>query len=331
MDRRHVLSTLAASLAAGWLPTAAFAQDKFPSRGLRVIVGYPAGGVTDIAARVVGDIIAKKYGHPVVVENRPGASGVIGQQLVAKAPPDGYTLSSGGLGGNVLPPLTVDGLPLDVLKSLVPVALTAEFVNVLVVSRDHPANSVASFIKDVKARNKPLLFGANGIGSSAHLAGEFFGTRADVKMEVVSYKGAADILVDVVNGGLECTFANLPSVLPLLKNGRIKALAVTSNYRSKHVPDVVTMEESGIPDFNVTSWLGMYVTAGTPQPIIDQLSRDIVEGLQNQSSEGRRRLETAGLEVRPLNAADFASFTQKELDKWGDVVKRLGIKQKFGG
>lgn len=328
MDRRQAVWTLGASVAAGWLP--AVAQEKFPSHGMRIIVGYPAGGVTDIAARVVGEMLARKYGQPVVVENRPGASGVIGQQVVAKAAPDGYTLSSGGLGGNVLPPLTVDGLPLDVLKSLAPVALTAEFVNVLVVARNHPANNVADFIRDVKGRNKSLMFGANGIGSSAHLAGEFFGTRAGVKMEVVSYKGAGEILVDVVNGGLECTFANLPSVLPLLKDGRIKALAVTSNYRSKHLPEVATMQEAGIPDFNVTSWLGMYATAGTPRPVIEQLSRDIVEGLQQQS-EGRQRLETAGLEVRPLAVAQFEDFTQKELAKWGEVVQRLGIKQKFGG
>ena len=210
-------------MAAGYVPVNA--QEKFPSHGMRIVVGYPAGGVTDIAARVVGEMLAKKYGQSVVVENRPGASGVIGQQVVAKAPPDGYVLSSGGLGGNVLPPLTVEGLPLDVLKALVPVALTSEFVNVLVVPRNHPANTVGDFIKSVKAQNKPLLFGANGIGSSAHLAGEFFGMRTGVKMEVVSYKGASEILVDVVNGGLQCTFANLPSVLPLMRDGRIKALA----------------------------------------------------------------------------------------------------------
>ncbi len=313
-------------MAAGYVPVNA--QEKFPSHGMRIVVGYPAGGVTDIAARVVGEMLAKKYGQSVVVENRPGASGVIGQQVVAKAPPDGYVLSSGGLGGNVLPPLTVEGLPLDVLKALVPVALTSEFVNVLVVPRNHPANTVGDFIKSVKAQNKPLLFGANGIGSSAHLAGEFFGMRTGVKMEVVSYKGASEILVDVVNGGLQCTFANLPSVLPLMRDGRIKALAVTSNYRSKHLPDVPTMQESGLPDFNVTSWLGIYAPAGTPRPLLEQLGRDIVEGMQQP--ESRQRLETAGFEVRPLGTAQFEEFTKQELAKWGEVIQRLNIKQKFG-
>ncbi len=152
--------------------------------------------------------------------------------------------------------------------------------------------------------------------------------RTGVKMEVVSYKGASEILVDVVNGGLQCTFANLPSVLPLMRDGRIKALAVTSNYRSKHLPDVPTMQESGLPDFNVTSWLGIYAPAGTPRPILEQLGRDIVEGMQQP--ESRQRLEAAGFEVRPLGIAQFEEFTKQELAKWGEVIQRLNIKQKFG-
>jgi tripartite-type tricarboxylate transporter receptor subunit TctC len=316
MDRRIALATLGSLAAAGTLP--AWAQERFPSRTMRVIVGYPAGGVTDIAARVVADLLAKKYKQAVVVENRPGASGVIGQQIVASAPPDGYTLSSGGLGSNVIPPATVEGLPLDIVKSLVPVAQTAEFVNVLVVRRDHPANNVAEFIARAKASSKPVLYGANGIGSSAHLTTAFFGLRTGVKTEIVSYKGAGELLIDVANGGLEMAFANLPSVLALVRDGRLKPLAVTST----------TMQESGVPDFNVTSWLGMYATAGTPRPIVEQLGRDIVQGLELPEFKGR--LESAGFEVRPKNAPEFEEFTRHELEKWGGVARQLALKLQYG-
>lgn len=327
MDRRQALWTLGATAAAGgWAP--ARAQDKFPTHMMRIVVGYPPGGVTDINARVVAESLGKKYGQPVVVENRPGASGTIGQMVVAKALPDGYVLNSGGLGGNVLPPLAVEGLPLDVLKSLVPVAMTSEFVNILVVGKDNPANNLQQFIDNAKARKASTQFGANGIASSSRMAGEFFATRAGVKMEAVNYKGTGEILVDVANGGLECTFANLPAALPLLRTGKLKPLGVTSNYRSKHAPDIPTMEELGLPDFNVTSWLGIYAPAGTPRPILEQLSKDIVEGAQQP--EERQHLETAGLEVRPLGLAAFEEFTQKELAKWGAIVNQLHIKQKFG-
>lgn len=329
MDRRQLLMALGSTAAAGLLPALpAHAQGGFPSRTMRVIVGYPAGGVTDLAARVVAELLAKKYGQAVVVENKPGASGLIGQQYVAAAAPDGHVLSSGGLGSNVLPPVTVEGLPLDIVKSLVPVAQTCEFVNVLVVRRDHPAKSVADLIARSKASGKSLQYGANGVGSSAHLTSEFFGLRTGLKMELVSYKGAGELLTDVVGGNLDMTFANLPSVMGLVRDGRLRALAVTSTYRSAHLPELPTMQEAGVPDFNVTSWLGMYAPAGTPRPVIEQLGRDIVQGLQ--LPEFRSRLESAGFEVRPKSATEFEEFTRQELAKWGGVARQLNLKVQFG-
>lgn len=326
MDRRLALISLGSCAAAAWHP--ALAQERYPSRTIRVIVGYPAGGVTDIAARVVADLLGAKYKQTTVVENRPGASGIIGQQVVASAPPDGYTLSSGGLGGNVIPPVTVEGLPLDILKSMVPVAQTAEFVNVLVVRKGHPANTVSEFIARSKASDKSVLYGANGIGSSAHLASAFFSMRTGINSEVVSYKGAAELLIDVANGGLDMAFANLPSIRAMVRDGRLKALAVTSTYRSSHMPELPTMQEAGVPDFNVTSWLGMYATAGTPRPIVEQLGRDIVQGLQ--LPEYRSRLENAGFEVRPKNTAEFEEFTRQELAKWTAVARQLNLKLQYG-
>ncbi len=326
MDRRQVLGAFGAAASAAVLP--AFAQEKYPSRTAKIVVPYTAGGVTDIAARAVGELLTKKHGQAVIVENKPGAGGVIGMQYVASSRPDGYTLLTGGLGSNVLPPVTIEGLPLDIVKSLVPVAQVAEFINVLVVRRDHPANSVAELIKLAKSSGNPLLYATNGVGSSSHLTGEFFGMKTGVKVTPVPYKGSSELLVDVVNGNLDMTFGNLPAVNALVRDGRLKALAVTSTYRSKKLPEVPTMQESGVPDFNVTSWLGIYAPAATPTAIVEQLGNDIAEGLK--SPENMQRLEAAAFEARPLDAAGFQRVNKQELERWGALARQLDIRLQYG-
>jgi tripartite-type tricarboxylate transporter receptor subunit TctC len=326
MDRRHALLTLGAAASATLQPV--FAQEKYPSRAAKIVVPYTAGGVTDIAARAVGDLLTSKHGQPVIVENKPGAGGVIGMQYVASARPDGYTLLTGGLGSNVLPPVTIEGLPLDIVKSLVPVAQVAEFVNVLVVRRDHPANSVAELVRSAKSGANPLLYATNGVGSSSHLTGEFFGMKTGVKVTPVPYKGSSELLVDVVSGNVEMTFGNLPAVFALVRDGRLKALAVTSTYRAKKLPEVPTMQEAGVPDFNVTSWLGIYAPAATPTAIVAQLGNDIAEGLK--SPENLQRLEAAAFEAKPLDAAGFQRVNQLELERWGALARALDIRMQYG-
>ncbi|MGD9941643.1 MAG: Bug family tripartite tricarboxylate transporter substrate binding protein [Burkholderiaceae bacterium] len=324
MDRRKVLCGVTAALAFG---RSLSAQEKYPSRAVRIVVQYPPGGVTDLAARAVSEVMHRKYGQSVFVEHKPGASGLIGQQYVAGSRPDGYTLITGGLGGNVIPPVTVEGLPLDIVKALTPVAQVAEFVNVLVVRRDHPAKSLSGFISQAKG-NRPMPYGTNGVGSSAHLTSEFFAMRTGLRLEPVPYKGSRELLVDVANGAVEFTFANLPAVVSLLQDGRLRALAVTSSYRSKHLRDVPTMQEAGVADFEVTSWLGIYAPSATPSAIVWQLGRDIAEGLA--APERRQRLEAAGFEARPLDSEGFERVNREELRKWSSIARDLGIKLKFG-
>jgi tripartite-type tricarboxylate transporter receptor subunit TctC len=310
-----------------WMASA-FAQDVYPSRPIRIIVQYPPGGVTDVAARLVGDILNRKYGQPVIIENRPGASGVIGQQYVAGLPADGYTLITGGLGGNVIPPVTVRNLPLDVVKSFVPIAQVAEFVNVLVVSSNYPANTVKDLIARAKAAKAPLSYGSNGLGSSVHLTSELFGATTGVALMHAPYKGSSEALIDTANGNLDFCFSNLPPLVPLLKAGKLKALAVTSPYRTKQLPDVPTMGEAGVADFAVTSWLGIYGPSKMPPALVAQLGRDIAEGLAQP--EMMARIEAAGFEPRPQDASAFLTTNQSELARWDRIAQQSKVALEFG-
>jgi len=325
MDRRTALKIAAASAALGWGGFAA-ANDKFPTHGMRMVVPYPPGGVTDLAGRVVADLLSKKYGQAVVVENKPGANGLIGLQYLASTKPDGYTIALGGLGSNVLPPATIRNLPLDIPNRFVAIAQVAEFINVLVVRADSPYKSVADLLQDGKKRE--LSYGTNGIGTSSHLATEFFATKTGLKMLHVPYKGSSDILVDVTSGRIDFTFANLPAVAGMVSQGRLRALAVTSKERSKQFPDVPTMIESGVEDFNVTSWVGVYGPAGMPAAIVNQLSNDILEGLA--LPEFRERLERVNFQMAPLGAADWDRHNKAELERWSSIAKQAGIGSEFG-
>ena len=327
MDRRTVLKAFGVTASLPWaLPS--LAQDKYPSRPIRIIVQYPPGGVTDVAARLVGDILYRKYGQPVVVENRPGASGVIGQQYVAGLPADGYTLITGGLGGNVIPPVTVRNLPLDVVKSFVPIAQVAEFVNVLVVASNYPANTVAELIARARHAQRPLSYGSNGLGSSVHLTSELFAMTAGIPLVHAPYKGSSEALIDTANGNLDFCFSNLPPLVPLLKSGKVKALAVTSPYRTKQLPDVPTMGEAGVADFSVTSWLGIYGSSKMAPDLVAQLGRDIAEGLRQPDMMAK--IEAAGFEPKPLDADGFLRINQSELARWDMIAKKANVALEFG-
>ncbi|QVQ29830.1 tripartite tricarboxylate transporter substrate binding protein [Achromobacter deleyi] len=305
------------------------ADGAFPSKPLRLIVPYPPGGVTDVAGRLAGEILTRKFGQPVVVENRPGANGMIGSQQVATAPADGYTLLLNGLGGMVLPMATVTGLPLDMSRAFTPIGQMAEFINVLIVRADSPIRSVNDLIAAAQARSKDgLNYGSNGIGTSVHLTTAFFAQRTGTNLLHVPYKGSGEMLVDVVNGNLDFSFSNLPPVMGLVRKGSIRAIAVTSSYRSKQLPDVPTMAEQGVADFDVTSWLGLYGPAGLPPDLVRKLSAALQEGMaQPQSAE---TLSAAGFEPRPSDAAAFAELNRAELARWKQVASRANISLKFG-
>lgn len=327
MDRRTVLKAATGTAAFG-LMGSAFAQEKFPSKTIRMVVPYPPGGVTDLAGRVSSEVLSNKYGQSVVVENRPGANALIGQQYVAGQRPDGYTLMIGGLGSQVLPPATIRNLPLDIPNRFVPIAQIAEFVNILVVKGDSPINSVQELIRHAKSLKEPITYGSNGVGTSAHMTSEYFAMRTGIKTRHIPYKGANEAQVDVATGLVDFFFANLPSALPMTSQGRLKVLAVTSSKRVRQFPNVPTMAEAGVSDFNITSWLGVYGPAGMPKEIVEQLSADIVAGVSQ--GEARTRLENVGFEVSPMRSAEWDRFNKEELARWSDIAKKAGVSIEFG-
>lgn len=330
MDRRTLLKLAGISGLALYGP--AMAQNKYPSRPITMMVGSTTGSATDLAARFAAQILQEKYKQSVIVENKPGAGGVICMLAVAASAPNGYTLQTGGLGHNVIPPVTRTGIPVDLTKAIMPIAQAAEFLNVLVVSANHPARSLQEFIEYQKEKvksGKTILYGSNGVGSSSHLTSELFGIRTNLKLEHVPYKGASEALIGTANGDLDLLFMNMPPSLPIIESGRLRALAVTSSYRARQLPDVPTMQEQGMSDFDVTSWLGVYGPAGIPKEIVDELSAILVAGFN--TPQYQERFIKAGFEPKTRNAEEFAAFSQSEIERWSEVAKKAGISIPYGG
>jgi len=328
MKRRSALKLIGTAAGLGLTGRGWAQSGPYPSRVIRIIVSSTPGSATDLAGRLVGDLLYAKYGQSVVIENRAGAGGVIGMQAAAAAKPDGYTLTTGGLGHNVLPPATLRGLPIDIPTALLPIAQVAEFVNALVVRADHPANTVSELIEHLRASKRKPLYGSNGVGSSSQMTAELFAMRTGLKFDHVPYKGAADALVGTANGDLDLCFMNLPPTLPMVEGKRLKALAVTSAYRARQLPKVPTMQEQGMADFDVTSWLGMYAPSQIDRAIVAQLSDTIVTGLA--TPEFQARIINAGFEPKLRNSAEFQAFSAAEFKRWSEVAKQAGVVVDYG-
>jgi len=329
MERRTLLKLLAAgSLVAPYGRLMAQTSNAYPSRNIRMMVGSTPGSATDVASRLAAEILERRFKRTVVVENKPGAGGVICMIDVARAAPDGYTLQLGGLGHNVIPHVTRSGLPIDIPNQIMCIAQAAEFLNVLVVPKNHPANSLQEFIDYQKGRKEAVLYGSNGVGSSSHMTSELFGMRTGLKLDHVPYKAASDALIGTANGDLDLLFMNMPPALPIIQSGMLKPLAVTSSYRARQLPDVPTMQEQGMADFDVTSWLGVYAPAGLPDDIVKILSDTFVEGFSTE--EYKQKLINAGFEPKVRNSKEFAEFNKSELARWGEVAKTAGIDVPYG-
>lgn len=320
---KHTAFCLAAAAVCG----TAHAESSYPDHLVVLVSAYPAGGVTDTSGRIAGEILTEKLGQPTMLENKPGASGMIGKQYVARAKPDGYTLSSGGLGGNVLPYVTLKGLPFDIVKSLIPVAGISGFANVLVVGPNSPANNAKELVEYARKKGT-VTAGTNGMGTSAHLTTELFALRSGIKFEHVPYKGGSEAQIGISNGDLDFGFANMTSAVPMIKAGKLKALAVTGHTRAEQLPNVPTMEESGFSDFVVTSWLGLYAPAGTPADVIKKIGDTVAAGMKEEKYIAKAK--AAGMQPMPMNAEEFTAFNTAELKRWGDIAKQANISLTFG-
>jgi len=296
----------------------------YPAKPIRIVVPFPPGGATDILARAVAQKLTDAWGQAVVVDNRPGAGGNIGSEIVAKAAPDGYTLEMGTVGTHAINASLYAKMPYDHVKDFAPVILVAGVPNVLVVNPSLPVSSVQELIAYAKANPGKLNFASSGNGTSIHLAGELFKVMAGVQMTHIPYKGSAPALQDLIGGQVQLMFDNLPPSLPHIKAGKLRALAVTSATRSSALPDTPTIAESGLPGFEASSWFGVLAPAGTPPAIIARLNAEI--GAWLASAEAKEKMLALGANIGGGSPEDFARHIAAETAKWQKVVKASGAK-----
>jgi tripartite-type tricarboxylate transporter receptor subunit TctC len=296
----------------------------YPTKPIRLVVPFPPGGTTDILAREVGQTLSAALGQPVVIDNRPGAAGNIGSELVAKSAPDGYTLLMATVGTHAINPSLYAKLPYDHVADFAPVILVASVPNVLEVTPSLPVHSVADLIKLAKQEPGRINFASSGSGTSIHLSGELFKTMAGVNMTHVPYKGSAPALTDLIGGQVQVMFDNLPSSLQQIKAGKLRAIAVTSAQRAPALPDVPTIAESGLPGFEATSWFGVVAPAGTPPAIVARLNADVNQWLQ--TPEAKEKLLAQGAAAAGGSPEQFAAYIRAETEKWAKVVKASGAK-----
>jgi tripartite-type tricarboxylate transporter receptor subunit TctC len=315
----HLLA-LGSSLALAALPAPA-AQD-YPAKPIRLVVPWVAGGGTDIVARIITQKLAENLGQPIVIDNRPGANGIIGAEIAAKAPPDGYTMILHAV-EHFINASVYTKLPYDTVKDIAPVTLVATHYLVLIVSPAAPTKSVAELVALAKSKPQSVNFGSWGEGSLAQLSGELLKNMAAVNMTHVPYKGAPQAATDVMAGRISFMFTTMPTGLPQIQAGRLRALAVTSAQRLPFLADAPTMIESGYPGFEVQSWRGLFVPAKTPRGIIDVLHDQTVKVMQ--MPEVRERVLAAGFGVVTSTPGELAKFSKAELAKWAKVAKDAGV------
>jgi len=305
------------------LPAICAAQ-AWPSKPIKWIVPFAPGGTTDILARTVGEKLSTALGVPVIVENKPGAGGGVGAEIVAKSAPDGYTIMGGTISTHAINASLYKDLPYDPVKDFVPITLIARVPNMLVVNPDVPAKEVKELIALLKANPGKYTFASSGNGTSQHLSGELFKSMAGVEMQHIPYKGSPPALQDVVGGQVTMTFDNITTAWPLAKAGKLRALAVTTAKRSAIAPDVPTLAESGLTGFEVGSWQGVFAPAGTPAPIVKRLNAEIVRILH--MPEVSERLAGLGAEIVADSPEEFAALVKAEVVKWSEVVRKSGAR-----
>ena len=316
---RRLLAALVFSTTA----CAALAQaPAWPTKPIRMVIPFPPGGFSDVFGRILGEKFGTAFGQSVVVENRPGAGGNIGADIVAKSPGDGYTLVMGTVGTHAINATLFTRLPYDPVKDFAPVAFVVEAEGLLVAHPSIPAKTVPELV--ALAKGRPLTYGSAGAGTTGHLAGELFKTLAKVDITHVPYKGNVPAITDLLAGQTSMVFATLPTVLPHVKAGKLNAIAVLGTSRSTALPDVPTVAQAGIAGFDVNNWTGLFAAAGTPAPVVARMNAEVQKAMR--LPEIQSRLANEGLRFVPMSADEFGSFVKAEVARWAPVVKASGAK-----
>ncbi|MDL9999434.1 tripartite tricarboxylate transporter substrate binding protein [Variovorax sp. J22P240] len=327
LRRVGVLSLLLACAAAthAQTPPSPPATDAFPNRTVTIVVPFPAGGGTDLGARLLAQKLAQKWGQGVVVDNRAGAAGLVGAEMVAKAKPDGYTLLIGNVGTQSINPSLYKKMPYDTDRAFAPVSLVAELPFVMMVGPSVQAKSVKEFVALAKASPDKLMFASSGSGGSPHLTGEIFAAAAAVRMTHVPYKGGTPAMTDLMGGHVDVLFASILESASYIKAGKLRGLAVTGSARSPTLPDLPTLAEAGVPNAESGSWIGLLAPAGTPQPIVDKLAADVKSVLS--VPETRQTLVEQGAVPRGTGPAELKALIDTDRARYGRVIrdKNIGV------
>jgi len=318
--------TLAALAAASpvWAETPAAGDASWPGKPIRFIVPFPAGSLSDTAARLVGQRLARALGQPLVIDNRSGASGNIGVQAAAKAAPDGYTIVLGTTSTHAVAAALNPQLGYDPVRDFAPVSLIGSSPYVLVLHPSVAAKDLKELIALARAKPKELNYASAGPASLAHLAGELFATMAGVKLTHVPYKSSALAVIDITNGRIEMQFGTIGPTLPHIRSGKLRAVGVTGTVRITALPEVPTLDEAGLPGYEASLWMGIFAPAGTREAIVARLNRELAAVLA--SGDVREALVAQGLEPAPNAPEAFAAYIRKEIAKWRDVIKAAGIR-----
>ena len=313
----RIIAALLLAILAGTAPA-----QSYPAKSIRLIVTFPTGGAPDILARIFSEKNA--LGQPVVVDNKPGAGGNIGAEIVAKSPGDGYSLVMATVGTHAINGALYSKMPYDMVKDFTAVGLIASTPNLLVVNTSLPVKSVAELIAYGKANPNKLSFGSPGIGSSIHVSGELFKSMTGVQMTHVPYKGRQFALPDLLGGQIQLMFDNMPSALPMAKEGKLRALGQTGAKRSPSAPDVPTIAEQGLPGFEATAWFALFAPAGTPRDVVARLNAEMQRVYK--LADVQEKLKTLGLDPILSSPEDLVKYQASEIAKWAKVVKESGAK-----
>ncbi|MBI4205931.1 MAG: tripartite tricarboxylate transporter substrate binding protein [Betaproteobacteria bacterium] len=318
-----VLLRVVAVFVAVMLQAAAHAAE-YPARPIRMIVPYAPGGASDIFARILAERFTAAWGQQVVVDNRAGAGGNIGSDLVAKANPDGYTMLLGTSGSNAVNPSLYTKMPYEAKRDLALIAMFASTANIIVVRTAHPAKSVQDLIRMAKSNPGKVTYGSSGVGSVLHLSGELLKTMTGVDIVHVPYKGTGPSLVDLLGGQIDMVFSNLPPAVPFVQEGRMRGIAVTTAARARALPNVPTMIEGGVPNYDVASWFGVMVPSKTPAAAVEKINREVQRILK--APDTQERLTTMGADPMFKAPREANAFFHSEIAKWAQVVKASGAK-----
>ncbi len=297
---------------------------QYPNKSIRLVVPFPPAGSTDLSARAVASKLGERLGQPVVIENKPGAGGNIGSELVAKSPADGYTLLVGTVGTHAINRSLYAKMPFDHFRDFEPVIMLSSTPNVLVVNPSLPVSSVKDLVALAKSKPNELTFASSGNGTSIHLSGEMFKAMAGVQMQHIPYKGSGPMLIDVMGGQVNLTFDNLSAAIQHIRSGKLKALAITTATRSPSMPDLPTVAEAGVPGYDSSSWNAIFAPAGTPKDIVNRLARELDAILK--SPETRKFFADQGAVSGGGTPDELAAFVRDETTKWAKAVKDSGAK-----